>query len=88
MEGKTLYYLKKAGWYEGRKVDMTDFYEQLEAGGYVLFPAYKKFLDEFGRLEIKVNDTRYNFGCLYDYGRIYSIHSTIERDFMGYPPYK
>lgn len=44
--------LRKAGWYEGRKIDLTKFEEQYAKIGCELFPAARKFLEEFGDLKI------------------------------------
>lgn len=44
--------LRKAGWYEGRKIDLTKFEEQYAKIGCELFPAARKFLEEFGDLAI------------------------------------
>lgn len=44
--------LRKAGWYEGRKIDVTKYEEKLRKEGYELFPAARKFLEEFGDLYI------------------------------------
>ena len=45
--------LRKAGWYEGRKIDVTKYEEKLRAEGYELFLAARKFLEEFGDLKIQ-----------------------------------
>ena len=44
--------LKKAGWYEGRKIDLTKYEEAYAKIGCELFPAARKFLEEFGDLAI------------------------------------
>lgn len=45
-------HLSKAGWYEGRKIDITDNVKFLESLGYYVFDAAKKFMEEYGELEI------------------------------------
>ena len=44
--------LRKAGWYEERKIDLTKFEEEYAKIGSELFPAARKFLEEFGDLAI------------------------------------
>lgn len=44
--------LMKAGWYEGRKIDISDFVKRAEEQGHYVFPAAKKFFEEFGELTI------------------------------------
>ncbi|MBD5140312.1 MAG: hypothetical protein HDT25_02690 [Ruminococcus sp.] len=44
--------LKKAGWYEGRKIDITEQVKFLESLGYEVFDAAKKFMEEYGELDI------------------------------------
>jgi len=44
--------LRKAGWYEGRKIDLTQYEEKIKQNGSELFPAARKFLEEFGDLYI------------------------------------
>ena len=45
--------LRKAGWYEGRKIDLTKYEEEYAKLGLKLFPAARKFLEEFGDLDIQ-----------------------------------
>lgn len=45
--------LRKAGWYEGRKIDLTKYEEEYAKLGLELFPAARKFLEEFGNLVIR-----------------------------------
>lgn len=45
--------LRKAGWYEGRKVDLTEYEEGFSNQGCEFFSAAKKFLEEFGDLDIQ-----------------------------------
>lgn len=42
--------LRKAGWYEGRKIDLTKYEEEYAKLGLELFPAARKFLEEYGEL--------------------------------------
>ncbi len=42
--------LRKAGWYEGRKIDLTKYEEAYAKIGCELFPAARKFLEEYGNL--------------------------------------
>lgn len=52
--------LKKAGWYEGRKIDISGLVEECEKDGVFLTEPQKRFLEEFGGLDnFKVN---YNYG--------------------------
>ena len=44
--------LMKAGWYEGRRIDISDFIKKSEEEGNYLFPTAKKFFEEFGELNI------------------------------------
>lgn len=45
-------HLSQAGWYEGRKIDITDQVKLLENFGYTVFDAAKKFIEEYGELDI------------------------------------
>ena len=45
--------LRKAGWYEGRKIDLTKYEEAYAKIGCELFPAARKFLEEYGDLDIQ-----------------------------------
>jgi len=45
--------LKDAGWYPGRKIDITKYIYELEEEGFVVFNKAKDFLQEFGGLGIK-----------------------------------
>lgn len=44
--------LRKAGWYPGRKADISDQIEFWESCGYQTFDAAVKFMEEFGKLHI------------------------------------
>ena len=52
----TLKYLREAGWYEGRKIDITEIVKYLEGYGYEVFEPVKRFLEEFGMLTIRIPD--------------------------------
>ena len=53
LEYKANNLLEKAGWYEGRKIDITKQVEFLEQEGYEVFDAAKKFMEKYGELNIK-----------------------------------
>lgn len=53
----TLEVLKKAGWYEGRKINVDYIQEFLINRGYEIFPPVKAFLEEFGMIEIMDGET-------------------------------
>lgn len=44
--------LRKAGWYPGRKVDISDQIEFWESLGYQTFGAAIRFMEEFGKLHV------------------------------------
>ncbi|MCM1508930.1 MAG: SUKH-3 domain-containing protein [Ruminococcus flavefaciens] len=44
--------LMKAGWYEGRKIDVSNYEKRFTELGYEFFPAARRFLEEFGDLHI------------------------------------
>lgn len=48
--------LEEAGWYEGRKIDISEHIKFLEDRGYEVFDALKKWLEEFGDLKIVLED--------------------------------
>ncbi|AQR94249.1 SUKH-3 domain-containing protein [Clostridium saccharoperbutylacetonicum] len=48
--------LEEAGWYEGRKIDISEHIKFLEDMGYEVFDALKKWLEEFGDLKIVLED--------------------------------
>lgn len=43
--------LKKAGWYEGRKIDISELVKECEKAGVYLTEPQKRFIEEFGGLE-------------------------------------
>lgn len=54
ISNKTIEELKKAGWYEGRKIDISENVKSLEERGFEIFESAKKFMEEFGELRINV----------------------------------
>jgi hypothetical protein len=44
--------LEEAGWYEGRKIDISEHIKFLEDMGYEVFDALKNWLKEFGDLRV------------------------------------
>lgn len=55
--------LRKAGWYEGRKIDLTKYEEGYAKLGLEIFPAARKFLEEYGELHFY---DKYEALCLED----------------------
>ena len=51
---KTYKVLKEAGWYPGRKIDITETVKYLEDKGFEVLDSAKKFMEEFGELNLKV----------------------------------
>lgn len=45
--------LRKAGWFEGRKIDVSHYEKKFTELGYEFFPAARRFLEEFGDLHIE-----------------------------------
>ncbi|MDE7138670.1 MAG: SUKH-3 domain-containing protein, partial [Ruminococcus sp.] len=43
--------LQKAGWYEGRKIDISELVKECEKAGVYLTEPQKRFIEEFGGLE-------------------------------------
>ena len=74
---KAIEVLKKAGWYEGRKIDITENVKFLEERGFEVLDKAKKFMEEFGELKINVQTVRKD-------GSIkVSKHSTCIKDVVG-----
>ena len=46
--------LEESGWYEGRKINIKSHVGILENCGFEVFDSAKKFIEEFGDLDIKV----------------------------------
>ena len=69
LDNKTKKLLEKAGWYEERKIDISETVTKLEKLGYDVFDAARMFLEEYGELNIKL--------AYSDEGKIYyDNHST------------
>ncbi|MDE6426238.1 MAG: SUKH-3 domain-containing protein [Ruminococcus sp.] len=47
----TYYWLKKVGWYEGRKIDISGLVRECEKDGVFLTEPQKRFIEEFGGLD-------------------------------------
>ena len=73
--------LRKAGWYEGRKIDLTKYEE---AFGCELFPAARKFLEEYGDLDIQ---DKYISTATYENGDHFIVinRSLIDVAYCCYP---
>ncbi|MDE7294561.1 MAG: SUKH-3 domain-containing protein [Oscillospiraceae bacterium] len=58
--------LQKAGWYEGRKIDVSHYEKRFTELGYEFFPAARRFLEEFGDLHIvdRLNWDHIKPGCI------------------------
>lgn len=46
--------LKNSGWYDGRKIDITENMKFLEERGFEVFESAQKFMKEFGEMKINV----------------------------------
>ena len=53
--------LKEAGWYEGRKIDISGLIKECEKDGVFLTEPQKRFIEEFGGLEGSREDSDYWF---------------------------
>lgn len=49
---KVVYLLKKSGWYEGRKTDISKLVEMLEEAGFEVFEKAREFMTEFDDLKM------------------------------------
>jgi hypothetical protein len=54
ISNKTIAELKKAGWYEDRKIDILENVKFLEERDFEVFESAKKFMEEFGELQFNV----------------------------------
>ncbi|PHD05122.1 hypothetical protein COF46_27525 [Bacillus pseudomycoides] len=54
ISNKTIEELKKAGWYEDRKIDILENVKFLEERDFEVFESAKKFMEEFGELQFNV----------------------------------
>ncbi|MFI8708219.1 SUKH-3 domain-containing protein [Bacillus sp. NPDC077411] len=77
ISNKTIEELKKAGWYEGRKIDISETVKFLEERGFEVFESAKKFMEEFGELRINVEKIRS------DGSKKISKHTTCIKEIIG-----
>ncbi|PEA81595.1 hypothetical protein COL60_24935, partial [Bacillus pseudomycoides] len=77
ISNKTIEELKKAGWYEGRKIDISENVKFLEERGFEVFESAKKFMEEFGELRINVETIRP------DGSKTISEHTTCIKEVIG-----
>ncbi|CAI8706700.1 MULTISPECIES: SUKH-3 domain-containing protein [Bacillus] len=76
ISNKTIEELKKAGWYEGRKIDISENVKFLEERGFEVFESAKKFMEEFGELRINVEK-------IWPDGLVISKHTTCIKEVIG-----
>ncbi|MGG0454553.1 SUKH-3 domain-containing protein [Bacillus mycoides] len=76
ISNKTIEELKKAGWYEGRKIDISENVRFLEERGFEVFESAKKFMEEFGELRINVEK-------IWPDGLVISKHTTCIKEVIG-----
>ena len=76
--------LRKAGWYEGRKIDLTKYEKAYAEVGCKLFPAARKFLEEYGDLDIQ---DKYISTATYENGDHFIVinRSLIDVAYCCYP---
>ncbi|MED1093683.1 SUKH-3 domain-containing protein [Bacillus paramycoides] len=77
ISNKTIEELKKAGWYEGRKIDISENVKFLEERGFEVFESAKKFMEEFGELQFNVEKIRS------DGSKKISKHTTCIKEVIG-----
>lgn len=77
ISNKTMKVLKNAGWYEGRKIDITETVKFLEERGFEVFEKAKKFMEEFGELKINVEEVAI------DGTKYVSEHTTCIKEIVG-----
>ncbi|MDI6533839.1 SUKH-3 domain-containing protein [Bacillus mycoides] len=77
ISNKTIEELKKAGWYEGRKIDISENVKFLEEREFEVFESAKKFMEEFGELRINVEKIRPNGS------KKISKHTTCIKEVIG-----
>lgn len=68
---RTYYLLKKAGWYQGRKIDISKCLKILALQNIILTAAQQDFLREFGGLYFRFEDNNYDI-------QIYGIEQLAE----------
>ena len=86
MQALTLERLKKAGWYEGRKIDISEMEEMYKKGKLPMPQNVKKFLEEFGNLRFEDKDRDDDISFVIDNlignpGFDYEYYYEILRDF-------
>ena len=61
LSGKTKKDLTNAGWFEGRKIDVTKHIKVLKEEGYNINDMIIKFVEEYGELNVKYLDPEHNY---------------------------
>lgn len=56
ISNKTIEVLKNSGWYEGRKIDISENVKFLQERGFEVLESAKRFMEEFGELKINVEE--------------------------------
>lgn len=75
---RTYRQLKEAGWYEGRKIDISGLIKECEKDGVFLTEPQKRFIEEFGGIDnFKVD---YNYGVSIGDKRTHGLFINIFRD--------
>lgn len=77
LEQTTIKLLKRAGWYENRKIDITNHIKSLKDNGYEIFDAAYTFLQEYG-------DLKFTLQCEFRGKISEDIHSTCYDDMKYY----
>lgn len=81
---ETMKVLKGAGWYEGRKIDISEHIKFLEDMGYEVFDSLKLWLEEFGDLKIVLEDELFDDELFDDEDDDNTIeYSTCIREIIG-----
>ncbi|AAK81620.1 hypothetical protein BJV85_000201 [Clostridium acetobutylicum] len=91
MKEKTIEILKKSGWHPNRKIDITDLVVYYEKRGFEIFPEAKKFLEEFGMIDVycpinpripeeDIKKYHFNRYDLYTTNMIKSLNGMLSRD--------
>lgn len=83
--------LKKAGWYEGRFADITEFEQQCINNRLELFDSAKKFLQEFYGIDEYVlfksrNSMKSLEGTWYEYEFLFKLN--LDREILKYKDFK
>ena len=85
--------MRRAGWYPNRKIDVTELIKLYEKKGFEIFPAAKKFLEEYGMLDVycpinpKIPEEdiiKYNFNRYYLYttNKVKGLNGLLSRDYV------